>query len=324
MTVADPARQTDARDDEPTVVVDHTADVAHARADLRAARRQAAGALERFHGVRDRVVAQVTLPVTVVSESLVTGPVKVVDVEYPVWLDHVRYARNRSPEIRWRLVAHYQAPARALAKRWYRRREPIDDLVQVAMEGLLVALDRFDPRRSRPFLRFAGPTIVGLLKHHFRDHGWMIRVPRRVHDLARPVREAVDLLVQDLGRTPTATEVADVLGVPVGEVLEATGAEDARGVASLDAYTTGESGSQGGYGSTLGGPDPRLDQAEARTALAQTLELLPSRDRQVVQWYFMEDLTQAEIANRMGVSQMQVSRLLASILRRLRGHLPPG
>jgi len=121
-------------------------------------------------------------------------------VDLPLWTVHVRYARRRDKRSLDQLVERYRAHAESQARRHYRRGEPIDDLTQVAFEALLLALRRFDPERRKPFLAFAKPTIVGSLRRHFRDAGWAIRVPRRVHELATPVRDAHELLTHDLGR----------------------------------------------------------------------------------------------------------------------------
>jgi RNA polymerase sigma-B factor len=239
-------------------------------------------------------------------------------VDLDLWATHVRYARRQDAEALTVLVDRYRAHAEAQARRHYRRGEPIDDLTQVALEALLLALQRFDPERRKPFLAFAKPTIVGSLRRHFRDAGWAIRVPRRVHELATPVRDAQELLTHDLGRQPSPGEVADFIGVDEQEVLDALTAEDARMTSSLDATdpVTGMQAEQ-----LIGRPDRGFTGIENRTALQQSIALLSSDDRELLELYFVEERTQSEIAEVLGCSQMQVSRLLRKAVRRLRRHM---
>jgi RNA polymerase sigma-B factor len=183
------------------------------------------------------------------------------------------------------------------------------------MEALVLSLRRFDPERGVPFLAFAKPTIVGTLRRHYRDTGWSVRVPRRVHELSGPLREATALLGQDLGRQPSAAEVADLLGVPAEDVAEVLAASRARSTRSLDDHDRA-----GGptVGQLVGRDDAGLRLVEDRTALRQTLATLPAGDRTLLGRYFFDELTQTQIAAELGCSQMQVSRLLARALRRLR------
>jgi RNA polymerase sigma-B factor len=235
------------------------------------------------------------------------------------WMLHVRLAGG-DDTARDELVRRYEGHARALARRFFRHREPLEDLVQVALEALLLALERFDPDRRMPFLGFANPTIVGSLKRYYRDAGWAMRVPRRVHELTRPVREAADLLHQDLGRAATPAEIADLLGVAEERVIEALDATSVRSLASLDSPVTTEASSAVQRG--LATSDPLLRSVENRTALGQVAELLDDDDRLLIERYFGQSMSQQAIAELMGVSQMQVSRSLARVLRRLRSHLP--
>jgi RNA polymerase sigma-B factor len=233
---------------------------------------------------------------------------------------HVRYARDRDPEVLELLVAHYRPYAEAYARRHDRHVEPLDDLTQVAYEALIHALHRFEPDRGTPFLGFARPTIIGSLRRHVRDAGWAIRVPRWVHELARPTRDAVELLTHDLGRPPTPAEVADLLGVDEQEVLDASAAEAARSTRSLD---TGDSASGLHTQEVVGRADPGLAGIENRTALAQSLKELSGDDRELVRMYFIDGMSQARIAEVLGCSQMQVSRLLRTVVRRLRHLMLP-
>ncbi|MBI2710920.1 MAG: sigma-70 family RNA polymerase sigma factor [Actinobacteria bacterium] len=239
-------------------------------------------------------------------------------VDPAVWLLHVRYARTRCVQDRAVLVDEYRAYALALARRFQRDLEPAEDLAQVAMEALLLALDRFDPDRRLPFPAFATPTIVGALKRHYRDVGWAVRVPRRIHEIAGPARAAADRLAMELGRQPTVPEVAEAIGVTVEQLLEANDATHARAVTSLDAPID-EARSQL---DVLGASDPGMRRAEDRVALRQALSELDERDRDLLRLYFFDELSQTQIAARYGVSQMQVSRWLSSALRRLRGRMP--
>jgi RNA polymerase sigma-B factor len=269
---------------------------------------------------RDRARAARTLPIrTRPLRWNVAEPAVLPAMDPSTWWLHVRLTSGDTAA-RDELVGRYEAHTRALARRFYRHREPLEDLVQVALEALLLALDRFDPDRRMPFLGFANPTIVGSLKRYYRDAGWAMRVPRRVHELTRPVREAADLLHQDLGRAPTPSEIADLLGVPEERVIEALDASSVRALASLDAPVTSEASStvQRGLAST----DPMLRNVENRTALLQLVELIEPEDRVLLDRYFGQSLSQQQIAELMGVSQMQVSRSLAKVLRRLRSHLP--
>jgi RNA polymerase sigma-B factor len=214
-------------------------------------------------------------------------------------------------------VQHYEGHARSLAKRFYRQREPLEDLQQVALEALLLALQRFDPEHKKPFFGFANPTIIGSLRRHYRDIGWSVRVPRRVHDLASTMRDATELLNQDLGRPPTTDELADLMGISEAEVDQAQAAMAARSTDSLDA-PLGERDPA----DVFGGEDKNLGLAENWVAVQQVLAILPDEDRTILQLYFVDELTQTEIAERTGVSQMHVSRALSRILRQMRSHLP--
>lgn len=275
-------------------------------------------ALTASYGSSDKARALLTMPADRVERRLWAGESVRPAVDAELWALHVRYARDRDPTVLASLVERYRSQAEAQARRHYRRGEPVDDLTQVALEALLMALRRFDPDRRKPFMAFAKPTIVGSLRRHFRDAGWAIRVPRRVHELAAPVRDAHELLTHDLGRPPSMGEIADFIGVPVGEVLEAMSAEEARATASLDAPDPG-SGLRADQ--VIGRPDRGFVGIENRTALLQSIEHLSDDDRRLLQMYFMEERTQSQIAGVLGCSQMQVSRLLRRAVRQLRRHM---
>ena len=224
------------------------------------------------------------------------------------------YARDREPALRDELVAAHLGLAEYLARRFANRGESLDDLVQVASLGLLKALDRFDPERGVEFSTYATHTIVGELKRHFRDKGWSIRAPRRMQELYLRLGKVVASMGQELGRSPTIAEMAMEVKVSEEEVLEALEAGQAYRSASLDAAT--EEGET--LASRLGEEDPSLEDAERRATLSPLLAQLPARERLILQMRFFDGLTQSEIATRLQISQMHVSRLLARSLAQLR------
>ncbi|MBV8981076.1 MAG: RNA polymerase sigma factor SigF [Acidimicrobiia bacterium] len=228
------------------------------------------------------------------------------------------YAENREPRVRDELVTAHLGLAEYLARRFANRGEPLDDLVQVASVGLLKAVDRFDPGRGLEFSTYATPTIVGELKRHFRDKGWAVRVPRRVQELHLRLGKVVSTLAQDLGRSPTIGEIAERAGASEEEVLEAMEAGRAYRFASLDAPAAGDDDNQS-MASQLGEDDPLLAGIEHRVALSPLIAELPRREQLILHLRFFEGLTQSEIAGRLGISQMHVSRLLARSLAKLRG-----
>lgn len=282
--------------------------------ELRRGRR----ALEASDVASDHARALLTMPADKVERRWLAGEAVRPAVDAQLWRLHVRYARDRDEQTLATLVERYRPHAEAQARRQYRRGEPIDDLTQVAYEALMQALRRFDPDRAKPFLAFAKPTIVGSLRRHFRDAGWSIRVPRRVHELASPVRDAQELLTHDLGRPPSPGEVADFIGEDEHEVLYALRAEEARVTTSLDAPdpASGLPAEQ-----VIGRPDRGFVGIENRTALLQSLDRLSDEDRALLQMYFVEEHTQSQIAEVLGCSQMQVSRLLRRAVRQLRRHM---
>lgn len=238
-------------------------------------------------------------------------------VDADVWLLHVVLHRTGDADVLAHLVAEYQGYALSLARRLHREREPLDDLRQVAMESLVTSLQRFDPGFGVPFMGFATPTILGALKRHYRDQGWSLRVPRAVHDLALPAREAADRLTSELGRPPTTAEVAEALGISEDDLLLARSAQQARSLVSLDAPRPG--GDQPGIEVSV--DDSGYGLAEDRVALERALPSLSVRDRTILRLSFFEGESQKTIAGRYGVSQMQVSRWMTSALRRLRSRM---
>jgi RNA polymerase sigma-B factor len=228
--------------------------------------------------------------------------------------------RNRETEAgRAALVARFMPLARSLARRYERSSESLDDLLQVASLGLLKAIDRFDPERGNAFVSFAVPTILGELRRYFRDCCWDVHVPRGTQERTLKLEEAERQLTRDRGRAPSVAELAQYLEIDPEQVLDAMAAAQAYGALSLDAprsSMTGEAATS--YAELLGEEDSRFSLVEERVTIARALEHIPARERTVLQLRFVEDLTQSEIAERIGVSQMQVSRLLRHALEQLR------
>jgi RNA polymerase sigma-B factor len=220
------------------------------------------------------------------------------------------------------LVRGFLPVAQHIARRFSNRGEPLDDLVQVATVGLINAIDRYSPDRGTDFFSFAVPTISGEVRRHFRDLGWSMRVPRRLKDLHVSINGAVSELSQSLGRAPKPTEIAERLGVPVSEVLEGLEASEAYRSSSLDEMLSSEQGSAT-VGELVGAADAELDRVDFRQALRPVLAELAERERTIVLLRFFGNMTQTQIADRVGISQMHVSRLLAQTLDRLRSRLDP-
>jgi RNA polymerase sigma-B factor len=230
----------------------------------------------------------------------------------------VRYHRHGDQSAREALVERLLPLARRMARRYRRSDEPLDDLVQVATLGLIKAIDRFDPERETAFSSYAVPTMLGELKRYFRDNGWAVHVPRGMQERVMRVDNAVKELSRRKGRSPSAAEVAGALGLSTEQVLEAMEAAGAYDAVSLEAYRFGDAGDGETYAESIGVEDGRYELVEYGATIAPTLAALPARDRIVLHLRFVEDLTQAEIAERVGVSQMHVSRLIRRALERLR------
>jgi RNA polymerase sigma-B factor len=207
--------------------------------------------------------------------------------------------------------------ARRLASRYVRGSEPIDDLMQVASIGLIKAVDRFDPTLGIAFSSFAVPSILGELKRHFRDHGWAARVPRPLQERVLKVNAVGEQLSSEMGRAPKAREVAAAMGESVEDVLEAMEAAAAHVAASLDAPLGRDGEDSLTYADSVGEVDGRLELVESRTVVDAAMRALPERERLVLHLRFEEDMTQSEIAEQIGVSQMHVSRLIRRALKRL-------
>ncbi|WP_224273430.1 sigma-70 family RNA polymerase sigma factor [Nocardioides lacusdianchii] len=222
---------------------------------------------------------------------------------------------RRTPE---ELIAQHIPLARSMAARYRNRGIDLDDLEQVALLGLTKAARRFDGDAGHDFLSYAVPTVRGELRRHFRDAGWTIRPPRRIQELQARIAAAQEELGGRLGRSPRPTEIATHLGASLDDVVEALGADGCFTPTSLD-VPVGEGGSP--LGELMGGEDRDIVQAEARIVLAPVVRLLSARDREIVHLRFYEERTQQEIADSVGLTQAQVSRVLTRILRNLRAEL---
>ncbi|MGI8792691.1 MAG: SigB/SigF/SigG family RNA polymerase sigma factor [Acidimicrobiales bacterium] len=234
------------------------------------------------------------------------------------------FAKTRDDGLRAELIEAHVGLAEYLARRFNNRGEPIDDLIQVASTGLIKAVDRFEPERGLQFSTYATHTIVGELKRHFRDKGWAVRVPRRMQELHLLLGQVVSTLGQDLGRSPTIAEIAEAAEITDEQVLEVMEAGQAYRFASLDAPAPGNEDDGGGsIAASLGADDEQLADTERRVALQPLLASLPERQRMIVYYRFFEGLTQSDIANTLGISQMHVSRLLARSLATMRAAAEP-
>jgi RNA polymerase sigma-B factor len=221
------------------------------------------------------------------------------------------------------LIERYLPLARRLARRYQRTEEPMDDLVQVASLGLIKAVDRFDAEREILFSSYAVPTILGELKRHFRDRTWSVRVPRDLQELALRIDQAVSALSANSGRAPAVVEIAEAVGVSEERVLDAMEAAGAYHAGSLDAPRGSRHDEDSGetVADSLGTNESGFERAEDRATLEPLLAHVSARERLVLQMRFAEGMTQAEIGDRIGVSQMQVSRLIRQALVRLRAGL---
>jgi RNA polymerase sigma-B factor len=226
-----------------------------------------------------------------------------------------RYRATGDRKLRNQLIEDHRWLALHCAKRFDHKGEPLDDLIQVAMLGVLKAVERFDPDFGATFATFAVPTITGELRRHFRDTTWAVHVPRRAKDLQHTVKVAVNELGQMLGRSPTVDEIAGHTGVAVEDVLEAL--EAARCYRKTPLAVGGDDDGPADDLARLGTADPGLDAVDAATTVGRLLEELPARERRIVELRFMGGLTQSQIAELVGVSQVQVSRLLRASLAKL-------
>jgi RNA polymerase sigma-B factor len=229
-----------------------------------------------------------------------------------------RYSRDGDLRAREEVIARFLPLARRLASRYLNSGEPYEDLMQVASVGLVKAVDRYDPSRGSPFGSYAVPTMLGELKRHFRDKGWSVRVPRGTQELVLKVSEALGVLPAKLGRPPRPRDIAEAIGASREEVLEAMEVATAYEALSLDAPRAGDEPDDGWtLGDSIAVHERGYELADIGEALGDTLKAMPERERTILRLRFEHDLTQAEIAKQVGVSQMHVSRLLRRALDRL-------
>ena len=229
-----------------------------------------------------------------------------------------RWQRDKDPRARECLVEQYLPLARKLAARYRGRAgEPFDDLLQVASLGLLKALDRFDPDRGAAFSSFAVPTILGELRRYFRDTGWSAHVPRSAQELALRVQESEQVVSSRLGRSPTAVELAQYMEVTVEQVIDGLEAAAAHHAGSLQQPHDTLDGESRSLSDALGEEDPRFELIDASLTITSAVSQLSEREQRVLQLRFYGELTQSEIGKRIGVSQMQVSRILHGAVERL-------
>ena len=219
------------------------------------------------------------------------------------------------------LVERFIPLARHLARRYGRDHAHAEDVLQVASIGLLKAIDRYDPTRGIAFTSFATPTILGEIKRYFRDKGWAIRVPRRLQELRMSISAITGEMSQDLGRSPTPRELAEKLGISVEEVMEGLESANAYSTLSLDAEDTNEDGGGNTMLDGLGEDDEGLANVEIRASVKPLIEALPRREKRILLLRFFRGMTQSQIADEIGVSQMHVSRLLNRTLAELRNSL---
>ena len=252
---------------------------------------------------------------TVAQERIAPGPTARSREDRDLF---ARYLEHGDPAARDRLVERFLPLARQLARRYQRAEEPLDDLVQVASIGLIKAIDRFDPARGVAFSSYAVPTILGELKRHFRDKTWSVRVPRDLQELALKVDRTVSELSGEQHRAPTVAEIAAVVGASEEQVLEALEAGTAYRATSLQTPRGSEDEAGETLGDAMGTDEHGFGLAEDRATLGRLLASVTPRERLVLRLRFEEDLTQAEIGERIGVSQMQVSRIIRQSLTRLR------
>ncbi|MET9788377.1 RNA polymerase sigma factor SigF [Streptomyces canus] len=234
----------------------------------------------------------------------------------------LRALKDGSPEyaeLRNKLVRMHLPLVEHLARRFRNRGEPLDDLTQVATIGLIKSVDRFDPDRGVEFSTYATPTVVGEIKRHFRDKGWAVRVPRRLQELRLALTTATAELSQQHGRSPTVHELAEKLAISEEEVLEGLESANAYSTLSLDVPDTDDESPA--VADTLGAEDEALEGVEYRESLKPLLEDLPPREKRILLLRFFGNMTQSQIAQEVGISQMHVSRLLARTLAQLREKL---
>ncbi len=234
-----------------------------------------------------------------------------------------RYKEEGDMDAREKLVMSHLNLVRFLANKFKNRGEPIDDLIQVGYLGLLKAIDRFDPARGLEFTTYATPTIMGEIKRHFRDKGWSVRVPRRLQELSAKVNQATDELTTELQRSPTVEEIARYLDATVDEVLEAMESSSAYSSVPLEAPGSSDSDDAPSVLDRYASEDSELAFTDDRLVIEEALAGFSPREREVIELRFVKGMTQIEIARKLGISQVQVSRLLRRTLKKIQDKIDP-
>lgn len=234
-----------------------------------------------------------------------------------------RFKEEGDMDAREKLVMSHLNLVRFIANKFKNRGEPIDDLIQVGYLGLLKAIDRFDPSRGLEFTTFATPTIMGEIKRHFRDKGWSVRVPRRLQELSAKVNQATDTLTSQLQRSPTIAEIADYLDATVDEVLEAMESSSAYSSVSLEAPSGADGDDTPSVIDRYATEDSDLAFTDDRIIIEEALASFSPRERNVIEMRFLKGMTQIEIAEKLGISQVQVSRLLRRTLKKIQDKIDP-
>lgn len=234
-----------------------------------------------------------------------------------------RFKEEGDMDAREKLVMSHLNLVRFIANKFKNRGEPIDDLIQVGYLGLLKAIDRFDPSRGLEFTTFATPTIMGEIKRHFRDKGWSVRVPRRLQELSAKVNQATDTLTSQLQRSPTIAEIADYLDATVDEVLEAMESSSAYSSVSLEAPSGADDDDTPSVIDRYATEDSDLAFTDDRIIIEEALASFSPRELDVIEMRFLKGMTQIEIAEKLGISQVQVSRLLRRTLKKIQDKIDP-
>ncbi len=235
-----------------------------------------------------------------------------------------RYHEEGDLQAREQLIEQYMSLVRSLARRYSYRGEQLDDLVQIGAIGLIKAIDRFDLSRGVELTTYATPNIIGEIKRHFRDRGWAVRVPRGLQELNVQLSKLVEQLSVELGRSPTIAELAESAGVEEENVLEALESGRAYSSLSLSGGASTEDGEEVDLLESLGDIEPEYELSEDRAVLAPGFKALDSRERMILHLRFYEGLTQSQIADQIGISQMHVSRLIRRAVEKMRDEIDSG
>ncbi len=234
-----------------------------------------------------------------------------------------RYKEEGDVEAREKLVMSHMNLVRFLANKFKNRGEPLDDLIQVGYLGLLKAIDRFDPSRGLEFTTYATPTIMGEIKRHFRDKGWSVRVPRRLQELSAKVNQATDVLTTELQRSPKIEEIAEYLDASLDEVLEAMESSSAYSSVPLEGTGNNDNDDAPSVLDRYATEDSALNFTDDRLIIEEALKGFSPREREVIDLRFLQGMTQIEIAEQLGISQVQVSRLLRRTLKKIQDKIDP-